>query len=57
MKKIKNVDMIATGVGIVTSACIGYTLGKVVISLLPLNNISVEKLEIMLPMKLSRYWN
>lgn len=43
MKKIKNVDMIATGVGIVTSACIGYTLGKVVMSLLPLNNCCYDR--------------
>lgn len=37
MKKIKNVDMIANGVGIVSSACVGYTLGKVIATALPSN--------------------
>ena len=37
MKKIKNVDMIANGVGIVSSACVGYTLGKVIAAALPSN--------------------
>lgn len=40
MKKIKNIDAIANGAGIVTSACIGYTLNKVVMPLLP-NNMSL----------------
>lgn len=39
MKKIKNINSIANGVGIISSACVGYTLGKVVTSILPLNNM------------------
>lgn len=42
MKKIKNVDAIANGAGIIGSACVGYTLSKVIAPLLPSNMRLIE---------------
>ena len=37
MKKIKNVDVIANGAGIVSSACVGFVVSTVINSALPRN--------------------
>ena len=46
MKKIKNVDVIANGAGIVSSACVGFVVGTVINASLPSNMKFVGKIAV-----------
>lgn len=48
MKKIKNINSIANGAGIVSSLCVGFVVGKVIGSALPTNMSLVERIVIMI---------
>lgn len=48
MKKIKNINSIANGAGIVSSLCVGFVVGKVIGSALPTNMGLVERIAIMI---------
>lgn len=48
MKKIKNVDAIANGAGMVASFCTGAVIGKVVGAVLPDNISLIGKITVML---------
>lgn len=48
MKKIKNVDVIANGAGIVSSACVGFVVGTVINAALPSNMNLVGKIAVMI---------
>lgn len=46
MKKIKNVDMIANGAGIVSSVCVGFVVSTVIVEALPSNMKFVGKIAV-----------
>lgn len=46
MKKIKNVDVIANGTGIVSSVCVGFVVGTVINAALPSNMKLVGKIAV-----------
>lgn len=46
MKKIKNIDVIANGAGIVSSACAGFVVSTVIIEALPSNMKFVGKIAV-----------
>lgn len=48
MKKIKNIDVIANGVGIVSSSCVGYVIGTVINAALPSNMKLIGKIAVMI---------
>lgn len=48
MKKIKNINSIANGAGVVSSLCVGFVVGKVIGSALPTNMGLVERIAIMI---------
>lgn len=48
MKKIKNVDTIANGVGIVSSSCVGYVIGTVINAALPSNIKLIGRIAVMI---------
>lgn len=48
MKKIKNINSIANGAGIVSSLCVGFVVGKVIGSALPTNMGLVERIVVMI---------
>lgn len=48
MKKIKNIDSIANGAGIVSSFCVGFVVGKVIGASLPTNMGLVERIAVMI---------
>lgn len=48
MKKIKNINSIANGAGVVSSLCVGFVVGKVIGSALPTNMGLVERITIMI---------
>lgn len=48
MKKIKNVDAIANGAGMVASFCTGAVIGKVVCAVLPDNISLIGKVTVMI---------
>lgn len=48
MKKIKNVNRIANGAGIITSCCVGLVVGKVIGAALPTNIGIIERIAVMI---------
>lgn len=48
MKKIKNINSIANGAGIVSSCCVGFLVGKIIGAALPTNMGLVERIVVMI---------